>query len=273
MKGFLFVAATVALLAAMPPSAAAARHSGTVTTLAAEKKIRVETLGTGRSIGSIADLKIRNLGSDTLIITVPAMVLESRSKQYQDYACPRSQTVRLGAGKETTVSLEGICLMRAKLPVGRGVRDELIVCDGHPSSPRNPDSHYSPKEARKLVRVAKSYGDAADKLEREHKLKEIPYHDAKKRKEIVEQWGIWMDPEISKRTGTRRATKTDLKETILRQARKQAPLEPVKKQELERGVDEIFQDIQLTSKEAKALEEPDPFQAVELTGPNAKAEG
>jgi len=236
-------------------------------------KIGVEIIGTGQSIGHVADLAIRNLTDGRLQVPVPAMLLESRSGRFQHYACPYAQTVTLGPRQEKSVALDGLCLVRTKPPVGRGVRGELIICDGNPNTPRDPDSDFSAKDAGKIVRVAKSYCDAADKLERQNQLDEIPYRSAKKKKEIVKQWGVWMDPEICKRTGTRRATKKDLTQTIIRQAEKkeQGPLPPKKKEEIDRGIDEIFEDIQLTTKEAKALEEPDPFAGVELTGPKVKS--
>ena len=124
-----------------------------------------------------------------------------------------------------------------------------------------------------MTRVAKSYADAAESLEREGAFQGMPYRDRKKRREIATQWGVWSDPKIAKITHSKRATKQDLKKTITSQAEQKAPLTEEKRQELDRGIDEIFQDIELTTKKAKTLEEPDPFQGVELTGPKAKSEG
>ena len=259
------------------PASAAARslrgEQPSLAALAADGRIAVVTVGTGKSIGHVADLRIRNLTGERIAVPVPAMVLESGSRQYQHYACPHAQTVTVGPRGTKTVAIDGICLVRDKPPVGKGVTGELIICDGNPSSPRSPDSHFTAKEAGKLTRVAKSYGDAAEKLEQEGAFQDMPFREPKKRKETVTQWGVWSDPKIAKITHSKRATKEDFKKTIIRQAEKKEPLTPEKREELDRGIDEIFQDIQLTSKEAKTLEEPDPFQNVELTGEQAKADG
>ena len=269
-------AALLAVFLAAPDHAAAASGRGDNASLAAlafSGKIEVVTVGTGQSIGHVADLRMRNLTGERLAVPVPAMVLESASRQFQHYACPHAQTVIIGAHGAKTVHIYGVCLVRDKPPVGQGVTGELIVCDGNPSSPRSPDSHFTAKEAGKMTRVAKSYGDAAEKLEKEGAFKNMPYHEPKKQKEIATQWGVWSDPKIAKITHSKRATKEDFKRTVVRQAEKEKPLEPEEKKQLEQGADEIFKDIQLTTKEAKNLEEPDPFQNVELTGVKAKANG
>ena len=255
-------------------SAAVSRAPGggeSLASLAFSGKIEVTTVGTGKSIGHVADLRIRNLTGERIAVPVPAMVLESGSRQYQHYACPHAQTVIIGPHGTKTVPIDGICLVRDKPPVGKGVTGELIICDGNPSSPRAPDSHFTAKEAGKLTRVAKSYGDATEKLEQEGALQDMPFREPKKRKEVVTQWGVWSDPKIAKITHSRRATKQDFKKTITRQAEREKPLAPEAKAKLNQEIDKVFKDIQLTTKEAKGLEEPDPYKNVELTGPKAKA--
>ena len=240
--------------------------------LASAGKIEVTTIGTGRSIGHVADLRIANLTGERMVVLVPAMLLESRSHRFQHYACPHAQSVSLAGHSNRTVPLDGVCLVRTKPPVDQGVTGELIVCDGNPTSPRDPDSSFTAKEAGKLTRVAKSYCDAAEKLEREGAFQGMPYREPKMRKEIATQWGVWSDPKIATITHGKRATKQDFKRTIIRQAEKKEPLTEEKRQELDRGIDELFKQVQLTGKEAKHLEEPDPFAGVELTGPKAKAD-
>ena len=256
-------------------AAAASRATGgeSLAAMAFSGRIEVTTIGTGKSIGHVADLRIRNLTGERIAVPVPAMVLESGSRKYQHYACPHAQTVIVGPHGTKTVPIDGICLVRDKPPVGKGVTGELIICDGNPSSPGAPDSHFTAKEAGKLTRVAKSYDAAAEKLEREGAFQDMPFREPKKRKEVVTQWGVWSDPKIAKITHCRRATKQDFKKTITRQAEKEKPLAPEAKAKLDREMDDVFKDIELTTKEAKNLEEPDPFQNVELTGPKAKSQG
>lgn len=275
---FIITAVLLAIFSAGQNRAAAAasRAPGGGESLAAiafSGKIEITTIGTGKSIGHVADLRIRNLTEERIAVPVPAMVLESGSRQYQHYACPHAQTVIVGPHGTKTVPIDGICLVRDKPPVGKGVTGELIICDGNPSSPRAPDSHFTAKEAGKLTRVAKSYADAAEKLEQEGAFKNMPYHKPKERKEIATQLGVWSDTKIAKITHSKRMKREDFKRTIVRQAEEKKPVGPEEKKQLEQGADDIFKDIQLTSKEAKNLEEPDPFQNVELTGPKAKSEG
>jgi hypothetical protein len=47
---------------------------------------------------------------------------------------------------------------------------------------------------------------------------------------------------------------------------------PKTKKKLDKGIDTIFEKVELTSKKAKDLEAPDPFQNIEVTGEKAKAE-
>lgn len=254
-----------------PHRLGADRHS--LLALAHAGKIKVVTVGAGQTIGHVADLRIENLTAERLTVPIPAMVLESASGKNQHYACFHPQTVDLAPHETKTVPIDGVCLMRDKPPVRKGVTGELLIDDGNPASPRDPASHLEPREAGKLVRVAKSYHDAAKKLRKEGAFKKMPYKDPKMQDEIVTQWGVWSDSKVSKITGSKRATKEDLKETITRQAEKKKPLSPEAKEKLDSGIDEIFKDVQLTGKEAKNLEEPDPFANVELTGVKAKGNG
>jgi hypothetical protein len=45
---------------------------------------------------------------------------------------------------------------------------------------------------------------------------------------------------------------------------------PKTKKKVDKGIDTIFEKVELTSAKAKELEAPDPFQNVELTGEKAK---
>lgn len=233
-------------------------------------KIKVTTSGTGETIGHVADLKIQNTTGERISFTVPPMVLESGGGKYQHYACPKAQHVALNPREEKTVPIDGVCLVRGQPPLGKDDKSDLICRDGTPGD-HPQDSHLPTKDVNKLLRCAASYYDAAEKLEKKGALKNLPYHDPKTRQEIVTQWGVWSDPEIAKCTGSPAATKEDLKTTIYKQAEKHAPVTPETKKKLDEGIDIIFQDIKLTTKEAKNLEKPDPYAGgvVNIDNPNA----
>src|SRR6266404_3513725 len=69
------------------------------------------------------------------------------------------------------------------------------------SVPPDSHSHLKRNDADKLLRITKSKYDTADKLEKDGALKGIPYKDKKKRKEVIEQWSVWSDPQISEIEG------------------------------------------------------------------------
>ena len=269
------VAILATLLAPLPQAGAAIHHRvadrNSLAVLAHSGQIKVVTIGTGETIGHVGDLRIQNLTSRRLTVPVPAMVLESASGRSQDYACFQPQDVVLEPDETKTIPIDGVCLMRDKPPVGKGVTGEMVIDDGNPASPPDPKSHLPPKAAGKLERVAKSCHDAAHKLRKKGTFKHMPYTDPETQEKIATQWSVWSDPTVAKLTGSKPATKEDLKKTITHQAERKHRLTTKAKEELDSGVDEIFKDVQLTGKEAKNLEEPDPFANVELTGPKAKA--
>jgi hypothetical protein len=216
--------------------------------LISENKIRIDdTFGTGETIGHVADLVIENLTDQPIEVTIPPMVLESRSRKNQHYGSRGGDTVEVPLHSKKKVPLDGICLARNRPPVGKDVGGDLAInnCD--------PNVHISHDDARRMMRIAESKYEAADKLEEEGKLKDMPYRDPKKRKEIVEQWGVWADPRISEVTGAPPATKDDLKRVVAKQVGKVPPDEEKK---IDKGIDTIWDKIELTNSKAKDLEKP-----------------
>ena len=98
----------------------------TCAVLIATGKIKVETSGTGETIGHIADLKIQNLTDQPLTCAIPPMILESGSGKNQHYACPSGQTVALNPQQTKTVPMNGVCLNRNWPPVGKGVSGDQV---------------------------------------------------------------------------------------------------------------------------------------------------
>lgn len=217
--------------------------------LITEKKISVNPVGTGETIGHVAKLKIENLTDAALTVVIPALVLESRSGKNQDYACPEGETVEVPPHRTETVPLKGVCLVRTRPPVGEGVGGDLAIdgCD--------PDAHISRDQAHHILDIAHSKYAAADQLQKDGKFTDFPYKDKQKQKDIVVQWSTWMDPQICEITGAPPATKDDLKKVVYKQA---GPMTPDKEKKIDEGIDKIFDKIELTSEKAKDLEEPEP---------------
>ena len=227
-------------------------------------KIKVETSGTGETIGHIADLTIQNLTDQLIMCAIPPMILESGSGKNQHYACPKGQTVALNPRQEKTVPMDGVCVNRSKPPVGKGVTGDLVINEGNPTLPQNPNSHVPPKDANKLLRLCTSKYDAADKLQKDGALKDLPYKDKQKQKDIVTQWSTWCDPRISELTGAPPATKEDLKKVVYKQVPE--PMTPETKKKIDKGIDTIFEKVELTTAKAKDLEKADEYAQVETTG-------
>ena len=232
--------------------------------LVATGQVQVAVTGTGETIGKVAVMTVTNLTAASISVAIPALVLESASGKAQDYACPKGQTVAVAPNAAQAVPLIGNCLVRSKPPVSEGGKGQLVARDargsalnpGDFSDGKPPAAHLAPEHLGKLIAVAQSYDDAAEKLEKKGAFKDMPYSDPETRKNIVKQWGPWMDPELAKVTGSKPATKEDLRKTVYKQATEHATLTPRTREKLDDGIEELFKGIQLASKEAKNLEEP-----------------
>jgi hypothetical protein len=233
--------------------------------LTASGKAKVETSGTGETIGHVADLKIQNLTDQPLTCAIPPMILESGSGKNQHYACPRGQTVTVAPQQSKTVPMNGVCLNRNKPPVGKGVSGDLVMNEANPAAPQNPNSHLPATDASRLLQICTSKYDAAEKLQKEGALKNLPYRDPQKQKDIVVQWSTWTDPVICQMTGSPPATKEDLRKVVYKQVEEQGPLTPEKKKKVDQGIDTIFEKVELTTAKAKDLEKPSPVVAGPLS--------
>ncbi len=227
----------------------------TLSLLLGQKTVALELAGTGATIGHIADCRIQNLTNQAVSFVIPAMVLESSSGKNQHYACPKEQMVQLGPNQSKTVPMDGVCLDRSKPPVGKGETGDLVINEGGPTQMAG--SHLRPKDANEMLRLASSKYDAAEELQKEGKLKELPYHDKQKQKDIVIQWSVWSDPQICQITGSTPATKEDLQKVVYKQIEEKGPMKPETKKKVDEGIDTIFEKVELTSTKAKELEEPE----------------
>ena len=227
--------------------------------LAAAGQIKIESVGTGETIGHIADLKIDNLTDQPINCVVGPMILESKSRKNQDYVCSKPQTVKIDPHRTTTVPMDGVCVNRNKPPVGKGAPGDLIINTGDRTLPQNPDSHIPASQVRDLLRICTSKYEAADKLQKDGALKNLPYKDKQKQKDIVVQWSTWCDPRNSEITGAPPATKDDLKKVVYKQVEAKGKMSPETKKKVDQGIDTIFEKVELTTAKAKDVEKPEPL--------------
>jgi len=235
----------------------------TLGALASSGQIKIDSVGTGETIGHVVDLKIQNLTDQPINCTVGPMVLESISRISQDYVCPKPQTVAINPRGTATVAMNGVCVNRNKPPVGKGAPGDLIINTGDPTLPQNPASHIPASQARDLLRICTSKYDAADQLQKSGALKNLPYRDLQKQKDIVVQWSTWCDPRLSQITGAPPATKDDLKKVVYKQLEEKRPMSPETKKKVDQGIDTIFEKVELTTAKAKDLETPESGAAAE----------
>ena len=229
----------------------------TCAVLIATGKIKVETSGTGETIGTVVNLTVQNQTDQPLNCVFPPTLFESGSGKNQHYACPSGQTVALNPHQTKTVPINGVCLNRNKPPVAKGVSGDLVMNEANPSAPQNPNSHLPATDAGKLLRSCAAKYTAADQLQKSGALKNLPYHDPQKQKDIVVQWSTWTDPQICQIVGTTPATKDDLKKVVYKQVEKKGPMSPETKKKVDQGINTIFEKVELTTAKAKDLEKPE----------------
>ena len=212
-----------------------------------DDKIDIDFTGTGETCGHVADAKVTNRTDQPVSCVIPAMVLESISGKNQDYACPESKPVDVGPKESKTVPINGVCLVRNKPPVGKDVAGDLRIngCAG---------SRIANDHADKFLAVTTAIFRAADELLKDGALKDIPYKDPERKKEIVTQWATWMDPRISEMTNVPRAKKDDLKKVVYKQIEEQGPMSAETKKKIDEGINTIFEKVELTTAKAKDLE-------------------
>lgn len=227
-----------------------------ITLLAAGGQAKVTAYGTGETIGHIADLVVENLTDETISCLIPPVILESNGGQEQDYACPEGESIDLPPHRTTAVPMNGVCLVRSKPPVGKGVSGKLAINDGDPTGDRSDHPRLSAKRARHLLRIAESKYKAAEKLQHDGALKKFPYYDKQQQEDILVQWSIWTDARVSE-GGPPAATKEDLKKVVYKQIEEHGPMAPGKKKKVDEGIDTIFEKIELTTEKAKDLEKPE----------------
>ena len=229
-------------------------HYGNVTIC---EGVKIDTVGTGETIGHVADLRLENVTDQPINCVVPPMVLESKSGKNQDYVCPKGETLKIDPHGTATVPMDGVCVKRNKPPVAKGVTGDLVVNTGNPTVLQNPGSHVPAKQARDLLRLCASKYDAADKLQKDGALKDLPYKDKQKQEHIVVQWSTWSDPQVCAIVGTPAATKDDLKKVVYKQVEETGPMTPAAKKRVDQGIDTIFEKVERTTAKAKDLEKPE----------------
>src|ERR1700730_6868529 len=161
----------LAVLVLLGASSHAIGKGDSLGSLVASGKVKVESAGTGETIGHIADLKIQNLTDQPLTCVISPMILESGSGQNQHYACPSGQSVALNPQQTKTVPINGVCLNRNKPPVGKGVSGDLVMNEANPAIPQNSNAHLVATDANRLLRICASKYEAAEQLQKSGALK------------------------------------------------------------------------------------------------------
>ena len=216
--------------------------------------VRTETISNGETIGHIADLKLQNMTDGSLVFMIPPLVFESKSGANQASCCPHSQEVKLAAHQTKTVPVDGICLDQKKPAADKGMKGELVMNTGDDRTGKDSDLHIPAEKVQAVIHVAESIYEAVDELAREGSFKDFPYKDKEEQKKIALQWGTWSNPRIAELTGNTPATKEDMKKVAKKQPHQ--PMNSNTEEKIDKGIDTIWEKIELTSEKAKDLEEP-----------------
>jgi hypothetical protein len=213
--------------------------------------IKTETVGTGETIGRIADLKLQNLTGQPLVFIIPPLILESKSGKNQASACPYAQNVKLAANETKIVPLDGICLDQKKPAVGKGVTGELVMNTGD-STTQDPDLHIPADKVKEALHIETAIYEAVGELAKAGAFKNFPYPDKEQQKRIALQWCTWTNARLATITGGAPATKEDMKAVVKKQ--QPGPVTPATEKKIDKGVDTIWDGIELASAKAKDLE-------------------
>jgi hypothetical protein len=217
--------------------------------------IKTDVSGTGETIGHIADLNFQNMTDGPLNFLVPPIVLESKSGKNQNYVCPFNFDVAIGSHESKTFPLNGVCVNRDKPPVGKETSGDLVVNTGDSSHP-NSDCHIPANQTHDLLKYCDLKYKAVDLLQNQGAFKDFPYQDKQEQKDIAIQWSTWSDPRICDITHSPPATKDDMRKVVYHQAEGNGHVNRETKKKLDKGIDKIFETVELTSTKAKDLEEP-----------------
>lgn len=218
---------------------------------------KVDIEGTNETSGIVANFKIQNMTDQPFDLYIPPLVLESINGSTQDYSCPNGKMVTIGSRQTETVPVEGVCVNRDKPPVGMNVAGQLAIHTLDPNVPKHPGCHLSDKNVSDLLRVSDSVYRAVDQILKDGALKNFPYKDKQEQENILVQWSMWTNPQVSEISKTPPATKDDMKKVVYKQAEPKASVAPETKKKIDKGIDAIFEKVELTSGKAKDLEQPD----------------
>jgi len=225
----------------------------TINQLVSRGTIKMEVTGTGETVGHIADAKIENVSAEAVGFYFPPAVVESKSGKNQDYVAPRGQDVALRAGQTKTVPVNGICIERDKPAEPKEAKGDLVLNDGGPAIA---DYHprFSPTQVGRLLSAVAAIYDAVDRMAKSGEFKKFPYDDKEEQKEIALQWCTWSSPRVAEVTGGHPATKDDMKKVAKKQQHHSVSHKTEEK--IDKGIDTIWDKVELTTAKAKDLEEP-----------------
>jgi hypothetical protein len=228
----------------------------TMNQFVARGAVKIDIVGTGETIGHIADAKIENVSHENANFYFPPAVLESKSGKNQDYVAPRGQDVALKPGESKTIPIDGTCLERNRPPEPAGQGGDLVLDDGTWTSTKSDWFNDQPEVVRNILRIVEAKYEEIDREWGEGVFKDFPYSDPKKCKDIAVQWSTWEDPRIAELVGGPPTNKDDFKKVINDQAKKHGPVSRDTRKRLDKGADDMWDTIELTSEKAKDLEHP-----------------
>lgn len=213
--------------------------------------VKTDIVGTGETIGHIADVKLENMTNGSLIFIIPPCIIESESGKNQATFSPGSDKIELAAHQKKTVPLEGVCLEQGKPAAAKGNSDDLVMNTGDSKTKSNRNAHLPADKVESTLRLASCVYDAVHEMMKQGAYKKFPGVE-EERERIALQWATWANPDIAEAMGGKPATKDDMKEVVKKQQK--TPVTPATEKKIDKAVDSMWEQIELTTGKAKDLE-------------------
>lgn len=258
------------LLVGANPASSQDREEGELGDLVHRGDVVAGFLGSGKGVGLLGVLVLGSRSDHSLEIEIPPFLLVPANGATQDCAAPFSSSVSIEAGKTVRVPIRGVCVVPSREPLGKGesCAGHLLAAGGNIIPLEELDStgsfqdedevrppgtrSYTVEETDVVLERTARYFAAAEKLQEDGALEDVPYDDSEVRVEVVVQWSVWQDEEISEVTEEERRAKSDLADTIREQVeeKRDEGVELTGEQEtrVDEGIDAIWAAVDLTAK-------------------------
>jgi hypothetical protein len=218
-------------------------------------------VSTGRTTGTIAEVEVRNDGTEPIVFPEGAVLIHS-SDEHQGYIVPGGRGTTVQPGETVTVPLDGYCtdVRKPPVPSGESLPDptEWTVPTDPTSpfpAPGDPDFYDEDVEVR-IIGGVEAITRTTEELQESGELKTPFSSNPERERETVIQQTTWRyTSELEGRPYTREEFDDRLEEQY--EERTGTPIEEAPEEDrvrLEEGADDFWDAFELVGENAKVLE-------------------